>query len=242
MRRKSAKVRARVANGKTILNAAIESLEVRRLLATTLPAGYAETVFRGGLAMPTAMATAPDGRIFVVQAGGSIRVVHTDGTLVAGNFLTLPEPPGQEQGPINLAFDPNFATNHWVYVYYTKAVNGGDVNRLSRFTISTNNADVADPNTEVDLLDSPQKSVLHTGGLLEFGADGMLYLGIGDDFGDGSNGAHAQDLSDLHGKILRLNVDAYPKSIIPSDNPFVGTAGRGRRFGRWGSATRGAGR
>src|SRR5262249_58143257 len=101
--------------------------------------------------------------------------------------------------------------------------NNSAFNRVSRFTIDPSNPNVADPTSEVVLLDNiPESNGEHVGGLMAFGADGDLYLGVG----DAGIGANAQDLSSLNGKILRLDVThfdpANPASIIPADNPFVG--------------------
>ena len=88
--------------------------------AATLPAGFAETQVATGLAAPTAMAFAPDGRIFVAEQGGRLRVIK-NGTLLAAPFVTVTVNSAGERGLLGVAFDPDFATNEYVYVYYTTA-------------------------------------------------------------------------------------------------------------------------
>ena len=165
----------------------------------------------------TAMAFAPDGRLFVCLQSGQVRVVNKDGVLLASPFVTLSVDSIGERGLLGVAFDPNFASNHYVYVYYT--VPGSPAhNRISRFTAY---GDVAVTNTEfvvVDL-DNLSSATNHNGGAIHFGPDGKLYVGVGEN----ANGANAQSLSNRLGKILRINSDG----TIPSDNPasFPGITG-----------------
>jgi glucose/arabinose dehydrogenase len=198
----------------------LEHLEERSVPATVLPAGFVETPFAIGLNQPTAMEFAPDGRLFVAEKGGSLRVVLPNGTLLPTPFLTVPVNTASERGLIGVAFDPNFATNRFIYIYYTTNA-ATPVNRISRFTADPANPNVAQAASEQIILDNiPSTNGNHNGGALHFGTDGMLYVGIGES-GVASN---AQDLSTVAGKILRLNVAAFP-NIIPPDNPFVGTPG-----------------
>src|SRR5262245_51449013 len=100
--------------------------------AATLPIGVQETLIATGLAKPTAMALAPDGRIFICQQGGQLRVIK-NGALLATPFLTVTVDSTGERGLLGVALDPAFATNQFLYVYYT--VPGSPAhNRLSRFT------------------------------------------------------------------------------------------------------------
>jgi len=179
----------------------------------TLPAGFAETRVATGLASPTAMAIAPDGRIFVTQQGGALRVVK-NGALLSQPFLTVSVNSSGERGLLGVAFDPNFASNSFVYVYYTTS--GSPIhNRVSRFTASAANPDVVAAGSEVQLLDLPNLSSAtnHNGGAIHFGTDGKLYIAIGDN----ANGDNAQSFSTTLGKVLRINSDGS----IPSDNPFL---------------------
>jgi glucose/arabinose dehydrogenase len=119
---------------------------------------------------------------------------------------------------LGIAFDPAFATNRFIYLYYTRA--GSPVkNRVSRFTPSATNPDVVEPGSEVIILDNIASDAgNHNGGAIHFGLDGKLYVGVGD---GGSFPNNGQSLSTLSGKLLRINSDGS----IPSDNPFVGTSG-----------------
>lgn len=181
--------------------------------AANLPEGFTETQIATGLTYPTAMSLTPDGRIFVCEQGGQLRVVK-DGALLATPFLTVTVDGAGERGLVGVAVDPNFNSNHFIYVYYT-ALTPAPHNRLSRFTA---NGDVALAHSEVALLDldnlGPAK--IHNGGALRFGNDGRLYIGVGDN----SVPPNAQSFSNLLGKILRLNADGS----IPADNPFFNSA------------------
>ena len=180
----------------------------------TLPAGFAETRIATGLASPTAMAFAPDGRLFVTQQTGALRVIR-NGSLLAQPFLTVSVNSSGERGLLGVAFDPNFATNNFVYVYYTTSTSPVH-NRLSRFTASAANPDVVAAGSEVQLLNLPNLSSAtnHNGGAIHFGTDGRLYIAVGEN----ANSANAQSLNTTLGKILRINADGS----IPSDNPFLG--------------------
>ena len=188
------------------------------LKAATLPAGFTESQW--GSAMPsgaTAMAFAPDGRLFVCLQSGQVRVINKDGVLLANPFVTLSVDSNGERGLLGVAFDPNFARNRYVYVYYT--VPGSPAhNRLSRFRA---NGNVAAANSEFVLvdLDNLSSATNHNGGAIHFGPDGKLYAGVGEN----ANGANAQSLSNRLGKILRINSNG----TIPPDNPrsFPGIAG-----------------
>src|SRR5438045_3648237 len=100
----------------------------------TVPSGFSESLVTGGLASPTAMQFAPDGRLFVCEQAGRLRVIK-DGTLLPTPFVTLTVNSSGERGLLGVAFDPGFATNHFVYVYYT-ATTPAVHNRISRLTAS----------------------------------------------------------------------------------------------------------
>src|SRR5204862_324794 len=110
--------------------------------AATLPAGFTETQI-SGLTDPTAMEIAPDGRIFVCLQGGSLRVIK-NGVLLGTPFLTLSVDPNGERGLLGVAFDPNFSSNNFLYLYYTVSTSPIH-NRVSRFTA---NGDVVVPGSE----------------------------------------------------------------------------------------------
>lgn len=181
--------------------------------AATLPTGFTESAFASGLNNPTAMTFAPDGRLFVCQQGGQLRVVKA-GALLPTPFVSLTVDSNGERGLLGVAFDPNFATNNFVYVYYT-ATTPALHNRVSRFTA---NGDVAVAGSEVVILDLNNLSgaTNHNGGATHFGPDGKLYIAAGEN----ANPANSQTLGNLLGKLLRLNSDG----TIPADNPFFNTA------------------
>jgi len=180
-----------------------------RLEAATLRSGFTERTLASGLASPTAMAFAPDGRIFVCQQGGQLRVID-NGVLLATPFVTLAVDSAGERGLLGVAFDPSFASNHFVYVYYT-ATSPVTHNRVSRFTA---NGNVAVAGSELILLDlNPLSSATnHNGGAMHFGIDGKLYIAVGEN----ANGSNSQTLANLLGKVLRVNSDGS----IPTNNPF----------------------
>jgi len=181
--------------------------------AATLPNGFTETLVAGSLTNPTAMAFAPDGRLFVSQQGGDLRVIK-NGVLLTTPFLTVSTDSSGERGLLGIAFDPNFQTNDFVYVYYTTSALPKR-NRVSRFTA---NGDQAVPNSETVILelDNLSSATNHNGGAIHFGPDGMLYIAAGEN----ANSSNSQTLGNLLGKILRINSDGS----IPSDNPFFNTA------------------
>jgi glucose/arabinose dehydrogenase len=164
------------------------------------------------------MEIAPDGRIFVCQQGGSLRVIK-DGALLSTPFLTLSVDADGERGLLGVAFDPNFASNNFVYVYYTVLSNPRH-NRVSRFTA---NGDVAVPGSETIILelDNLTSAQNHNGGAIHFGPDGKLYVAVGEN----ATAANAQTLSNMLGKVLRINTDGTP----PPDNPFFNQAAGNNR-------------
>ena len=190
-----------------------------RLKAATLPSGFTEAQFGSNVgSSPTAMAFAPDGRLFVCLQGGQLRVIK-NGALLATPFVTLSVTSAGERGLLGIAFDPNFSSNQFVYLYYTTST-APVHNRISRFTA---NGDVAVSGSEAILvdLDTLSSATNHNGGGLHFGPDGKLYLGVGEN----ANGSNAQTLTNRLGKILRYNSDGS----IPTDNPFFNTASGANR-------------
>jgi glucose/arabinose dehydrogenase len=160
------------------------------------------------------MAFAPDGRLFVAEQGGKLRVIK-DGQLLPTPFLDVSNKISAigERGLLGIAFDPEFASNNYVYVYYT-ATDGGVHNRVSRFTASANNEDKAEDVSEETIFELPPLSATnHNGGAIHFGTDGKLYVAVGEN----ARPAEAQSLNSLLGKMLRINKE--PNSI-PTDNPF----------------------
>jgi glucose/arabinose dehydrogenase len=184
-----------------------------------LPAGFTRTAYTTGLSAPTAMAFAPDGRLFVCQQNGQIRVVPAGGgALLPTPFHTFTVTNSGEQGLLGIAFHPNFTSNGWIYVYYTSPTPVNH-NRVSRVQASAANPNVS-TGVETILLDDLRQVPVgrnHNGGAVHFSpVDGKLYVAIGDQ-GSGSN---AQSMTERFGKMLRYNDDL----TIPTDNPFYTTA------------------
>jgi glucose/arabinose dehydrogenase/PKD repeat protein len=165
-----------------------------------------------GLNGPSGFDIAPDGRVFILERSGKIKIVK-NGHLLPTPFADLPSEDTGDRGLIGIAFDPDFGvSNHYVYFYYT----GHDLlNHLVRFSAAD---DVGtDGPFELFRTSSPSR-LLHVGGSIRFGPDGKLYFAVGDN-GDGTN---AQNLDNPHGKIMRINKDGS----IPDDNPFAGQPGK----------------
>jgi glucose/arabinose dehydrogenase len=169
------------------------------------------------------------GRIFIVTQTGVIYVVK-DGSVLETPFLDIR---GQNSGPqsssgyserglLGLAFHPHFAQNGYFYINYTD-LNGNTV--IARYTASPG-ADQADPQSEVRLLQVKQPYANHNGGMLAFGPDGYLYIGLGDGGSAGDPQGNGQSLETLLGKILRIDVDQGEPYAIPPDNPFVSGGGK----------------
>ena len=188
------------------------------LHAATLPAGFTETQYGSDLTpgSPTAMDFAPDGRLFVCLQGGQLRVIE-NGILLATPFVTVTTTANGERGLLGIAFDPNFASNQFVYVYYT-VITAPIHNRVSRFTANGNVAVVGSEAVILEL-NNLSSATNHNGGGIHFGSDGKLYVGVGEN----ANAANSQTLDNRLGKLLRINADG----TIPFDNPttFPGIAG-----------------
>ncbi len=170
--------------------------------------GNQRTVIATGLTLPVDLGFLPDGRILVAEKNGAIKVIDQDGTVLDQPLIKLSVNTLFERGVGGLAVDPQFATNGHIYVAYTTS---SVKDRLSQFTVVGN---TADPGSEKVLLETADTvGTNHRGGALAFGPDGTLYWGKGDD----NYGPNAQDLTNLHGKILRIN----PDGSIPSNNPVL---------------------
>jgi glucose/arabinose dehydrogenase len=167
-----------------------------------------------------------NGRLFILEQGGRIRILR-QGVVLSAPFLDLTAKvsTGSERGLLGLAFHPDYGTNGKFYVNYTD-VNGDTV--VAEYFRSTANASIANTTGRI-LLRIDQPFPNHNGGMLAFGPDGYLYIGMGDGGSGGDPGNRAQRLDTLLGKILRIDVDnlaAGKQYAIPAGNPYAGaTAG-----------------
>jgi glucose/arabinose dehydrogenase len=179
-----------------------------------------------GLSQPVDIVDPNDGsgRLFIVEKTGTIRILK-DGKLSDTPFLDISDhvSTGSEQGLLSLAFDPKFKQNGVFYIDYT---NSDGNTRVERWTVSNDDPDQADANSVFQILAVDQPYLNHNGGLLMFGPEGDLYIGLGDGGSQGDPNGNGQNLDTLLGKILRIEVDpgntdaGHPYSI-PKDNPFV---------------------
>lgn len=190
-----------------------------------------------GLAAPVAVTSARDGshRLFVVQQGGTVRVVKA-GRLRSRTYLDLGGRlvSGGEQGLLSIAFHRHFARHPFVYAAYTRSGDGALV--VSRFRAST--ATHVAVSTERHLITVPHpQQTNHNGGQLFFGRHGYLYITTGDGGGAGDPFANAESLSSLSGKILRINVNrscGKKHYCIPASNPFAHSPTKKRQIFDWG--------
>jgi hypothetical protein len=172
-----------------------------------------------------------DARLFVVEKSGAIRIIE-DGQVVQTLFLDLrgEVSGGSEQGLLSIAFHPDYASNGRFFVDYTDRA--GDT-RVVEYRASAE-PDRADPDPVRTILSVDQPFANHNGGLIVFGPDGMLYVGLGDGGSGGDPQGNGQNVGTLLGKILRIDVDAGTPYAIPPDNPFAGQAGARGEIWAWG--------
>jgi putative heme-binding domain-containing protein len=194
----------------------------------TLPTGFKATVTASGLTGATALEVAPDGRVFVCEQTGALRVIK-NGKLLAEPFVKLPVDSTWERGLIGVTVAPDFPRTPHVFVCYV-AAKPYPHHVISRFT-ARSSGDVARPGSEKILFEGDDQRKLggtvpagHQGGAIHFGKDGKLYVAIGDQ----TAGKPAQELNSLLGRLLRIN----PDGSIPDDNPFFAKA-TGRYRATW---------
>jgi glucose/arabinose dehydrogenase len=199
------------------------------LFFTLLPLSDSPRLLRlvqvaSGFTMPTHITNAGDnsGRIFVVEQAGRVKIVRKSDTVVTP-FLDIANMVSccGERGLLSIAFPPGYANSQRFYASYTNTV-GNSVISMFQTTADPN---VADPNSEVQLLTVEQPFANHNGGLITFGPDGFLYIGFGDGGSGGDPFGNGQNLDTLLGKILRIDVESHPGTYqVPPTNPFVGVA------------------
>jgi len=179
----------------------------------------AVAVIADGLSNPLYLtAPAGDPRSFVVEQPGRVRIVE-DGQLIDTPFLDITDRvrSGGERGLLGLAFHPDYASNGYFYASYTD--DSGDT-RIERYSV-TGDPSVADPASAKLVLAVDQPFGNHNGGLISFGPDGMLYVGLGDGGSGGDPLGHGQNRNTLLGALLRIDVDGGDPFAIPADNPFA---------------------
>ena len=190
----------------------------------TTSAGVRLVEVASGLDQPLYVTAPPgDPRVFVVEQPGRVRIIQ-NGQLVATPFLDVSSiiTSGGERGLLSIAFHPHYSANGFFYVDYTDR--NGDT-RVVRYHVSSD-PNRADPASAQVVLGQQQPYANHNGGLLLFGPDGKLYVGLGDGGSGGDPQGNGQNLATLLGKILRIDVDAGQPYAIPADNPFAGQAGK----------------
>lgn len=205
-----------------VLIAGMISLATFPAFAQQLPDGFSRVAVSSGLNKPTVVAFSPDGRIFVAQQGGALRVIK-NGSLLSTPFVSLNVNASGERGLIGVVLHPDFPATPYVYLYHT--LPDGSRNRISRFTA---NGDVAVSGSEqvVLNLDPLSNATNHNGGAMHFGADGTLYVAVGEN----ATPSYAQNLDTYHGKLLRIN----PDGSVPTGNPFTSGSEQKRRVWAYG--------
>ena len=181
--------------------------------------------FATGFNSPVEITNAGDSRLFIVQKGGLIRILNSNGTINTTPFLNLSSiiSSGGERGLLGLAFHPNYSTNGFFFVNYTNT-SGNTV--IARYSVSSGNPDIAN-NSGTILMTIVQPYSNHNGGTIKFGPDGYLYIGMGDGGSGGDPGNRAQNINENLGKMLRIDVNSNvaPYYTSPATNPYVGIAG-----------------
>jgi glucose/arabinose dehydrogenase len=185
--------------------------------------------FLSGLSLPVYITSAKDGtkRLFVIQQRGLIRVVQP-GSNTATTFMDMTakvSSSGNERGLLGLAFHPQFATNSFFFVNYTRQSDGATI--VARYKAINGNTQ-GDINSEVIVMTIPQPFSNHNGGMIDFGPDGNLYIGMGDGGSGNDPGNRAQNINDLLGKMLRITPSLAepaptPAYTIPPTNPYAGS-------------------
>lgn len=177
-----------------------------------------------GLDQPVALTQAGDPRLFITQQTGTVRIYDALG-LRSTPFLDIRSIvlSGGERGLLSVAFHPLYRQNGFLFVDYTNL--HGDI-VIARYKVSASDPDLADVSSGTILLTIAHPDFAnHNGGQLQFGPDGFLYIGVGDGGSAGDPNNHGQDISQLLGKLLRIDVDHGSPYAIPSSNPFAQRTG-----------------
>lgn len=209
--------------------------EVPSIMVGSMELQSAFPALAGQFSSPMGIYESPDGsgRLFVILRRGEI-VVFPKADATPGNLSSFMDISSQisnsgERGLLGLAFHPDYATNGEVYVHFSRR--NPHVSVIARYTNDNPADNTLSSATEDIILELPQIGSNHNGGTIEFGPDGMLYIGFGDGGGSDTSRANGQDTTNLFGTMLRIDVDTTPADpgtqnyVIPSDNPFVGGTG-----------------
>jgi len=182
------------------------------------------TLFTEDVIKPVDIKNAGDERLFIAEQAGRIVILNTDGSINPTPFLDIISQvtSGGEQGFLGIAFHPDYITNGFFFVNYID-LDGNT--QVSRFSVDDTNPDIADPSSELFIIDYEQPFPEHNAGSLAFDSSGYLYIASGDGGSGGDPGDRAQSLESLLGKILRIDIDNTADGnnyAIPPSNPFVG--------------------
>ncbi len=215
-------------SGSLIVVALAFLLATSELIAQTVPPIRLLPFISSGLSAPVFMTSARDGtnRLFIVQQGGIIRVLQP-GSTTPTTFLNITSRvlSGGERGLLGLAFHPQYASNRRFFVYYTRQTDGAI--QIAEYQASVGDPNVADT-TEKIIITIPHPSFSnHNGGTVAFGPDGYLYAGHGDGGSANDPSNNAQNINQLLGKIIRIDINNVPPTQVPQynippDNPYAG--------------------
>lgn len=195
---------------------------------------YSQTIglqsFATGFTKPLEITNAGDSRLFIVEQGGIIKILNSDGTTNPNAFLNITGQvsTGGEQGLLGLAFHPNYTSNGFFYTNHTN-LSGNTV--ITKYSVDTVNPNLANASSATVLLTIAQPYANHNGGTLKFGPDGYLYIGMGDGGSSGDPENRAQNTNELLGKMLRIDVNSGNPYGIPTGNPYIGIAGADEIWG-----------
>ena len=167
------------------------------------------------------------GRLFIVEKKGTIRIIQNN-VVLSDYFLDIQSQVmnSGERGLLGMAFHPQYPDSPYIYVNYV--ITGTITNRISRFTLNSNNPNDIVESSQLIYLEQTGVQSNHKAGDLAFGPDGYLYFGMGDGGGGGDPANNGQNLNSLLAKILRIDVNSTTGALnygIPPDNPFVGITG-----------------
>jgi hypothetical protein len=201
-------------------------------VAAQLPLDLALNALPISVSTPLAVRHANDGseRLFIVERDGTIQIYQPGVGLLGSPFLDIVALVDTtfEGGFLGLAFHPDYASNGYFYVSYTRTGSGGNPLEtvVERYEVSAGDPDDADEGSGVEIFSLPQPAANHNGGDIHFGPDGFLYFGLGD---GGASSATSQNVNNLLGKMIRIDPCATASCpqpyAIPASNPFVGVAG-----------------